>query len=581
LLLAGNLFAREVRGGDLVFNNYFPEIYPVAKTNHLYYFSGPVTYPDDGVNRDAEGIRMWNIEGRLYNHPVLQSTFAMNLVMSWEMTQKQGYLDAARKYYDRLLSYSVVSRGARFYPYPYVWDIGYPIPDLMIPPWYSAMAQGRVLSFLARFYKATGDAGVLATARQTFASFKLPPSLEQPWVSMLDEKGNLWLEEYAQDPLNGDHVLNGHTFAVIGIYDYYTLLGEADALPILQGSITAVRNRIDELRTPGYASKYCLRHRMMPFTYHLVHIDQLNFLYRITHDTYFARMVDLLASDFPDATVSGTVEMNGAVNASLYHVAGNIVTPKSELFTSPTNFTFSSRLGVQNQQGTFFKISSGPFNGLYVQEYPGRVYVKKMIQQLYYDPPRTATFPVKLAYFFYDYDKEGNIRSSVLRTFDEPLRTYVDSRAIINSRPHMRISEGEFKGLWVPMRAEIGMDMPFPNPATLDSDGDGVPDQQEIADGTKPFDSDSDADGFIDGVELALGTNPLSATDKPSVDLSLKPAFELEFTPVKGVLYQLQSSTDLKTWSNEGPAFQGEGQKWGSFQTKEDGGRFYRVMPVK
>ncbi|MBM0126992.1 Ig-like domain-containing protein [Pimelobacter simplex] len=47
-------------------------------------------------------------------------------------------------------------------------------------------------------------------------------------------------------------------------------------------------------------------------------------------------------------------------------------------------------------------------------------------------------------------------------------------------------------------------------PAT-DTDGDGVPDSQEAADGTDPGDPDTDDDGLNDGAEKSAGTNPTKA----------------------------------------------------------------------
>ena len=49
--------------------------------------------------------------------------------------------------------------------------------------------------------------------------------------------------------------------------------------------------------------------------------------------------------------------------------------------------------------------------------------------------------------------------------------------------------------------------------ATLDSDGDGLSDEVDIARGTNPYSPDSDGDGVPDGQEVAEGTDPLNASD--------------------------------------------------------------------
>lgn len=52
----------------------------------------------------------------------------------------------------------------------------------------------------------------------------------------------------------------------------------------------------------------------------------------------------------------------------------------------------------------------------------------------------------------------------------------------------------------------------------LDSDGDGVSDEDEIRLKTNPFSRDTDQDGYPDGLEVALGSNPLDANSTPDVN---------------------------------------------------------------
>ncbi|MCP4849672.1 MAG: hypothetical protein GY899_17180, partial [Verrucomicrobiaceae bacterium] len=58
------------------------------------------------------------------------------------------------------------------------------------------------------------------------------------------------------------------------------------------------------------------------------------------------------------------------------------------------------------------------------------------------------------------------------------------------------------------------------NPASSDTDGDGLADGAEIAThGTDPTIADSDGDGFNDGIEVAEGSDPTDANDSPDPSL--------------------------------------------------------------
>jgi hypothetical protein len=63
------------------------------------------------------------------------------------------------------------------------------------------------------------------------------------------------------------------------------------------------------------------------------------------------------------------------------------------------------------------------------------------------------------------------------------------------------------------------------DPATLDSDADGILDGDETAVfGTDPLNADSDFDGVLDGAEVAAGTNPLVADAAPTAAPAVEPA---------------------------------------------------------
>jgi len=54
--------------------------------------------------------------------------------------------------------------------------------------------------------------------------------------------------------------------------------------------------------------------------------------------------------------------------------------------------------------------------------------------------------------------------------------------------------------------------------ASIDSDNDGLSDEEEVELGTDPNDPDTDNDGFYDGDEVQLGYDPLDPSDYPEVD---------------------------------------------------------------
>jgi hypothetical protein len=62
-----------------------------------------------------------------------------------------------------------------------------------------------------------------------------------------------------------------------------------------------------------------------------------------------------------------------------------------------------------------------------------------------------------------------------------------------------------------------GPNNPSPPPPWIDSDGDGLSDEQERIIGTDPLNPDTDGDGYPDGLEVALGSNPLDPKSIPDI----------------------------------------------------------------
>jgi YD repeat-containing protein len=72
----------------------------------------------------------------------------------------------------------------------------------------------------------------------------------------------------------------------------------------------------------------------------------------------------------------------------------------------------------------------------------------------------------------------------------------------------------------------------------IDSDGDGISDEDEIRLGTNPFDRDTDHDGYPDGLEIALGSDPLDPNSIPNINppgFTISPAVSVQNYSLSGM----------------------------------------------
>ncbi|WP_309065061.1 cell wall-binding repeat-containing protein [Microbacterium sp.] len=260
----------------------------------------PVNVHDAAQNLDSTGLRILNMgpNGSRVDHPVAYAQYGISALLEYQSTGDQIWLERAIRHAERLEQIHTERDSAWYFPYLFDWTY---TGKTLHAPWWSAMAQGEALSLFVRLYEETGDERWKAGAGHTWLSLKQPRSSSEPWATMTDQ-GLLVFEEYAGDlpPLR---VLNGHLFALFGVYDYWRLTGDPEAIAYLDGAATTVLEVMPKIRVPGGVSYYCwqddCRQRVWQNpTYHVIHSWQLDTLARLTGDRRFTDWATILRQDW-------------------------------------------------------------------------------------------------------------------------------------------------------------------------------------------------------------------------------------------------------------------------------------------
>lgn len=252
---------------------------------------------------DAAGVRMFEVSGRLYDHPVIQAQWGLMTLEAHRRSGSPGLLATARAQADRLIERRVGVRRAWFFPYRFDFVLAARHGYVERAPWYSGMAQGEALSLFSQLASLPGIPAsdrrrYRAAATASFRSLLVRPRRGVPWVSMVDAAGYLWLQEYPHEPVAAsDYTFNGHVFALLGLYDYHRLTGSRLAARLFDGAATTARHYAAVIRRPGSLSSYCVPHDVFREHYHQIHIELLQQLNWLTGERAFARWAARFAGD--------------------------------------------------------------------------------------------------------------------------------------------------------------------------------------------------------------------------------------------------------------------------------------------
>jgi hypothetical protein len=251
---------------------------------------------------DKDGIHLYERDGKRYDHPVALAQYALAKLDQAQTTGRTDALRAAKANAQRMLDVADVADGGLYFAYPFDFPLGGKQYESIKAPWWSAMAQGEALSLFVRLYEVTDDEKWRTAADRTFATLDDRGPRKRPWTVFVDKHGYLWFEEYAgnTEPLL---VLNGHMFAMFGLYDYHRLTGSQKAARLFDAGATTLREYLPSFRERREISYYCAR---LPFChrplwqnekYHGIVERQMRYVADMTDHRWFARQANRYAQD--------------------------------------------------------------------------------------------------------------------------------------------------------------------------------------------------------------------------------------------------------------------------------------------
>lgn len=292
-------------------SGYLPQ--PVASLPYARTAATALALDDPRYDVGPDGVlhQPWDGHPDGVYHPVNTALYALYLVETHRATGSMAHLDRAIANGQALLAGAeVTDDGTLWFGYHFSHRLHGDDDLAMSPPWYSGMAQGQALSLFVRLHEETQDPQWQEAAHATYRSFVGEHGLGEPNFRLERDNGCLWFEEYVDDEIPATNVVNGHIYALFGLYDYARAYSDPAAVALFDAGATTVRESFDSFRLPGEvslycATAYCAQTRWAPESYHRGVAAQLDQLAGMTGDPVFTRMAATLRSDYVAAGATG------------------------------------------------------------------------------------------------------------------------------------------------------------------------------------------------------------------------------------------------------------------------------------
>ncbi len=233
---------------------------------------------------DDNGVEIYYYGYQKHNHAGYQRNplFIASQSMSYYQEYLDGNQESLKLFYNTiewLKENRTIENGVSYFIYDY--DI---LEYEMRAPWKSGLANSRAVLAFRLAHEVSKDSVYLDIARSCILAYNIP--VEEGGFLVDMKGGKYWYAEYPRPDGSTPLVLNGMMSILIALHTFQEYSDDDFALDLFDKGIAALKYELPNYDIDG-GSYYDQKSKVAYDSYHLLHISQLNQLYRMTNEAMF------------------------------------------------------------------------------------------------------------------------------------------------------------------------------------------------------------------------------------------------------------------------------------------------------
>jgi D-glucuronyl C5-epimerase C-terminus len=167
-----------------------------------------------------------------------------------------------------------------------LWEYSFPWPyyACLSPPYASGIAQALGMEVLMLAHKITQNSKYIEAAKKSFGAFLI--DYNEGGIATKTKDDSLIFQELAKSTYPETDIFNGHMLALISLLKYYKYTNDSVVNDVATKGINYLKNYIHTYDASSW-SYFDHTHIYANENYHLIHIDLLQILYKMTHEPIF------------------------------------------------------------------------------------------------------------------------------------------------------------------------------------------------------------------------------------------------------------------------------------------------------